>query len=226
MSKWADLRVRTLSAIVLIAGLAIILFALPRHAYDMLLVCIWAILLFEWVNLTRMRNYKWLWFVGGFLYITPAIAGLWTIHALFGSFSVVALIFAVAMIDMGGYFVGKYFGNHKIWPSVSPGKTWEGLLGSYLFCVIGMIVFRMALGNQPESLPIENAMLISFVFTALALGGDLFESALKRRAGVKDSGRLIPGHGGLFDRLDALLPCAWLAGLAGLLFVYLIGMAR
>ncbi|MFZ4125488.1 MAG: phosphatidate cytidylyltransferase [Rickettsiales bacterium] len=223
-SKWADLKVRTISAVVMVVGIFIVLYLLPKYAFYALLLCAEVILLIEWVKLTRMRSYKWLWFIFGFIYITPAMLGLAMAYLLLSPNSVAALIFVVAMIDMGGYFAGKYFGKRKIWPSISPGKTWEGAFGSFIFCVIAMIIVRMALGKMPDSLPIENIIALSLILVSLTLGGDLFESALKRRAGVKDSGKLIPGHGGLFDRVDGLLAAAWFLGGFAVLVFFMFSM--
>lgn len=102
--------------------------------------------------------------------------------------------------DAAAYFFGNLCGKHKLAPTISPKKTIEGLVGGYLFT---FLVFLGYLGSMPEQLaPI---LFISIVTSTLATVGDLFESYLKRRQNVKDSGSLLPGHGGALDRFDALL---------------------
>ena len=163
----------------------------------------WAVLMREWSDLTQQRS-VWMTALGA-IYLTSAVLALMYIRL-----ENVKILFAVFAIvwtgDIAAYFVGKRFGRHKIAPSISPGKSWEGLAGS----IIASALVAATLGRVA---PLPHAILGAF-FAVLGLGGDLFESALKRRAGVKDSGTLIPGHGGLFDRVDALLPCAILGALS------------
>ena len=124
----------------------------------------------------------------------------------------VYLLFALVWAgDIGGYVVGKLIGKHKIAPSISPGKSWEGLMGSIGFTAL---VLYLLSSTSQFHWPWWAYAVIAGMISILGLAGDLFESSLKRRAGVKDSGKLIPGHGGLFDRIDALLPCAILAAVA------------
>ncbi len=122
----------------------------------------------------------------------------------------ILLISMVAVYDTGSYLVGKKWGTHKISPSISPGKTWEGFLGGITLTFLFSLLFFSHLGIQTlftKILPFTIALCIS------ALCGDLFESYLKRRAGVKDSGSVLPGHGGLLDRIDGIMfatPLAYL----------------
>jgi phosphatidate cytidylyltransferase len=104
--------------------------------------------------------------------------------------------------DTFAYFAGMLFGRHKLYEKVSPKKTWEGFAGGALGSVAGALVVRSTL--LPE-LPVPMAVLLGAGAALLGPMGDFTESLLKRAAGVKDSGRLIPGHGGLLDRIDALL---------------------
>jgi len=103
--------------------------------------------------------------------------------------------------DTGAYAVGRTFGSHRIAPSLSPNKTLEGLVGGFL---IGTMAFWFA-GLYQDWLSGVDALIIGAAVAAVAPVGDLFESMLKRSAGVKDSSSLIPGHGGMLDRIDALL---------------------
>ena len=104
--------------------------------------------------------------------------------------------------DSGAYYIGRAFGKHKLAPSISPGKTWEG--------VVGGILAALAMGTLAHfwffrELPLKFILPLAAVMTVLGMFGDLAESALKRGAGAKDAAKLLPGHGGLLDRLDSLL---------------------
>ena len=109
--------------------------------------------------------------------------------------------------DIGAYFGGRLLGGPKLWPSISPGKTWSGaLIGAARFdALLAWIVAAIA---TPGGVKVVAALGLGLVTSALSQVGDLFESAMKRRAGVKDSSRLIPGHGGLMDRLDGFIVAA------------------
>ena len=108
--------------------------------------------------------------------------------------------------DVGAYFGGRLLGGPKLWPSISPGKTRSGaLIGAAISAILGLIVAAIATPGGVKILPL---LALGVVTSALSQGGDLFESAMKRRAGVKDSSRLIPGHGGLMDRLDGFIVAA------------------
>lgn len=107
--------------------------------------------------------------------------------------------------DSGAYFVGMSFGKHPFFQSISPKKTWEGALGGLLFGVLGAFIFCYVVELK---VPLENKMLLLWLSPALSSAGqmgDLFESALKRQSRVKDSSRIIPGHGGILDRFDSSL---------------------
>jgi len=106
--------------------------------------------------------------------------------------------------DTAAYFAGRRFGKHKLAPRISPGKTAEGLAGAYIaVCVYAVIALRI---YQPDAgWPAYMALLVfGFILTSLSVTGDLFESWVKRRAGAKDSGNLLPGHGGVLDRIDSV----------------------
>lgn len=119
-----------------------------------------------------------------------------------GTFWVVFVLSLVAMADIGAYFVGKAIGKHKLAPSVSPGKSWEGFGGGISSAVLLAVILYFIADLDLFSLP---QLLLISVLTALAsVQGDLFESMIKRRSGFKDSGNLLPGHGGVMDRLDGL----------------------
>ena len=118
-----------------------------------------------------------------------------------GGYWVLWAFFIVWAADIGAYFAGRAFGRRKLAPRISPGKTWEGVLGGVLFA--GLVGGLLLLFAPPA---LRSSLLWAIpALTAISVVGDLFESALKRELGVKDSGGLLPGHGGLLDRIDSLL---------------------
>lgn len=123
----------------------------------------------------------------------------------------------VWIADSAAYFAGRRFGKHKLAPSISPGKTWEGAAGALL----GVLLYVGALTASHNGTLLGfgwvSGLLLAAFWVALSIIGDLFESAIKRQAGVKDSGTLLPGHGGLLDRIDALTSTLPLAALVLLL---------
>src|SRR5690606_4973316 len=130
----------------------------------------------------------------------------------YGAWCLVSMMALIWCADIAAYFTGRAIGRRKLAPSVSPGKTWEGAVGGVVAAAvwtIGTVAIPGSFGAvlaQYWSLPV--VFILACLMAALSIIGDLFESLLKRRAGVKDSSRLLPGHGGVYDRIDALLPVA------------------
>jgi phosphatidate cytidylyltransferase len=158
-----------------------------------------------------------------FLYLAGIIMFVACWHALVaarieGVPFVLSLLLVVWLADIGAYFAGKAFGKHKLAPAISPGKTWEGAAGGWLAVIVvaGVAVATHALAPTLYSelvtrLGTARAFVALTLLVAFSVVGDLFESMLKRQAGVKDSSGLLPGHGGVLDRIDALLPVLPLA---------------
>lgn len=156
------------------------------------------------------------WLIAGWKPQNPLLMGLvgWAVVIPTGlamldlhDMSPLILLFVMCLVwiaDIGAYFSGRRFGKNKLAPSISPGKTWEGVAGAMLGVTLYIaVVWRMTpYFEQPGILPI--LLMAAWWWVGLAVIGDLFESAVKRQAGVKDSGALLPGHGGLLDRIDAL----------------------
>jgi phosphatidate cytidylyltransferase len=119
-------------------------------------------------------------------------------------------VLAVAWIaDTGAYFAGKRWGRHKLAPSISPGKTWEGVAGGLLAAAAYAIILSISASGGTTGMAFFIG--VTLVLAVMSIVGDLFESAAKRQAGLKDSGTLLPGHGGMLDRIDsatAILPVA------------------
>ncbi len=124
-----------------------------------------------------------------------------------GIFVIFFCLATTFLADTGGYFAGRQFGKHKIIPSVSPKKSWEGLAGSVLFAALGGFGATIACETwfHPTHINWKIAATIGVINAILGLCGDLVESVLKRDADVKDSGTILPGHGGFLDRIDAVL---------------------
>ncbi len=116
----------------------------------------------------------------------------------------------VWMADISAYFTGRFLGKNKLAPRISPGKTWEGVAGA-MIGALAYVVWVMSVSGMSQR---YSLIFFAIVGVALSVIGDLFESAIKRLAGVKDSGTLLPGHGGLLDRIDALTSTLPLAALA------------
>jgi phosphatidate cytidylyltransferase len=205
-----DLLIRSLT------GVALVLLALAAAfkggtAFAIAVAAIATVMYYEWSRI--VRGWGPAWMVGGFFYaLVPAIALLWLrerdLHGLF----VVLWVFIVTWAtDVGGYFVGRRYGRRRLAPTLSPKKTVEGLYGG-----VGLATL---LGGAWALFTGLGTALLAFapVFAVAAQAGDLFESGMKRRAGVKDSGTWLPGHGGVLDRLDGLVPVAVLTAAAHLL---------
>ena len=145
-----------------------------------------------------------------------AVLAVWTALVLlflkYGWWLLLSLMMLVWLADIAAYFTGKAFGKHKLAPAVSPGKTWQGAAGGVLAATLWTLISIRWEGSfgalLAERFPLVIVALAAVLLAALSIVGDLFESLLKRRVGVKDSSGLLPGHGGVFDRIDALLPVA------------------
>ncbi len=143
-----------------------------------------------------------------------AIAALYR-HGPLYLLSVMAIVW---IADIGAYFSGKAFGKHKLAPSISPGKSWEGAVGGWIaVLVLAAVSTEIPVLADTFATHVQvkwnwiGLVLVMSVVVAASVAGDLFESQLKRRAGMKDSSNLLPGHGGVLDRIDALIPVLPLA---------------
>ena len=214
----SDLGVRVLSAVVMVAvaGTALWLGDWIWGAF-VALVALGAFL--EWSRLimafARSGFVRFVWHLAGLFYI--GMAGLVIVvlrWSPFGLGPLAVILATVIAVDVGAYLFGRTFGGPKIAPSISPSKTWSGLGGGILGAVIVMLVTIGLLADSSASL--SDAVLalgVAALAALVAQVGDFFESWMKRRAGVKDSGNLLPGHGGLLDRLDGLLAVLFVFGL-------------
>jgi phosphatidate cytidylyltransferase len=259
------LKTRAITALLLVAGLALILFALPSLAALLAFAAIAALSAWEWGGLMRQDQparvmyafvlllfcwqltvaasqlipallgisvvfwilvvpfwfrFKWtlagndfFGYLIGALVILPTWAAMVALHRV-SSWLLLAAMALVWVADISAYFVGRTFGKHKLAPTISPGKTWEGVAGAVVGVLIygGSVLSFFPLAEElPIAVPLLGVLLI--LLTAVSVMGDLFESLLKRQAGIKDSSGLLPGHGGVLDRIDALTSTLPLAAL-------------
>jgi phosphatidate cytidylyltransferase len=203
-----ELAIRTLTGLILIVAALLVAFH-GGNLFAVVVAGIATLMFYEWTRL--VRGWGALWYIGGFLYaLVPALSLLW-IRERAGIDLLLWAFIVTWSTDIGAYFAGRRFGRRKLAPSISPGKTVEGLYG-------GIAAATVLGGAWALSAKLGIALLALAPFLAIAAqAGDLFESSMKRRAGVKDSGTWLPGHGGALDRLDGLVPVAVLTAAAQLL---------
>jgi len=203
-----ELFVRTATGVVLIVTALLVAFQ-GGYPLAIAVAAIATLMFYEWTRIVRGWDIRW--YVSGFFYaVLPAAALLWVRER--GGLDLLIWTFIVTWgTDIGAYFGGRRFGKRKLAPSVSPNKTVEGLYGGMAAATLFAGAWALATGlGKP---------ILSFppLFAIAAQMGDLFESWMKRRAGIKDSGTWLPGHGGVLDRLDGLVPVAVLTAAAQLL---------
>lgn len=202
--KWTDLRAR--GAFVALVGILLpgAWFATrtPAGLEALLgLALVWWLVALVWIVIAPRRVRSWSAFLAGLLSLVPAWLALTRLRYVspHGAEWVLFSLVLVWMADIGAYFCGRRFGRRRLAPAVSPGKTWEGALGglaaSGIVAVAGGVWFR---------LPLEQFLALCLAAVAFSIVGDLTESLLKRFAGMKDSGTLFPGHGGVMDRIDSV----------------------
>lgn len=158
---------------------------------------------------------KWILMILGWLILLPTCLALYQLRAV-GPVLLLGFMGVIWVADSVAYFAGRAFGKHKLAPQISPGKTWEGVIAALGGVLIYATIWSYWMdGDNPIILWLLPFLLM---LTVLGIIGDLFESLLKRQAGVKDSGKILPGHGGILDRIDALTSTLPLATLAVILF--------
>jgi phosphatidate cytidylyltransferase len=179
----------------------------------MLAVLFWVFVVPAWMIAGWRPQNPWLMGVVGWVVLLPTGLAMLDLRA-FSPWLLLFVMTLVMMADISAYFAGKRFGKNKLAPAISPGKTWEGVIGALIGVSIFVVVVGWASGLYKQYPVFPAAIVAGWWWVGLAVIGDLFESAIKRQAGVKDSGALLPGHGGLLDRIDALtstLPFAAIA---------------
>ena len=204
-----ELLVRTVTGMLLI-GAALFAAVTGGYVFAVFVAVAATAIYYEWMRL--VRGWGFAWQAGGFVYaVLPALALLWIRDRSDGQLLLLLWVFIVTWAtDIGAYLVGRAIGRRKLAPAISPGKTVEGLYGGMAAAALLGGAWALWAGLKPT------VLVLAPLFALAAQAGDLFESWLKRQAGVKDSGRWLPGHGGILDRLDGMIPVAVLTVLAQL----------
>jgi phosphatidate cytidylyltransferase len=217
--KTSDLPKRAASALVmlLVAGAAI---WAGGVVFQLFVAAIALGVFWEWCRLALRISAgavgRAVWIAAGALYVLAGAGSLILLMSAGlrgpGMAGVMVVLGVVVCTDVGAYFSGRAIGGPNIAPSISPSKTWAGLAGGMIAAGLFLGLYGHLLGSAVEG------FLVGALLAVVAQAGDFFESWMKRRAGVKDSSNLIPGHGGLFDRVDGLLPVAIVSAIGIVIF--------
>jgi phosphatidate cytidylyltransferase len=204
----SELLTRTLTGAIMIV-IALLAAYVGGDILAALVAAVATAMFYEWTRI--VKGWGIAWYVSGFFYaLLPALSLLWVREH--GGFDLLVWAFIVTWsTDIGAYFAGRNFGRRKLAPTISPNKTIEGLYGGMAAATLFGGAWVLATGLSKPLLAFPPLLAIA------AQLGDLFESWMKRRAGVKDSGNWLPGHGGVLDRLDGLMPVAVLTAAAQLM---------
>ncbi|MFN2328665.1 MAG: phosphatidate cytidylyltransferase [Chromatocurvus sp.] len=187
--------------------------------------CLWWCFALLWVRSFPGSAVLWssrpMRVVMGLMVLLPAwMAAVYLLSFQRGGVLMATLVLLVATADIGAYFIGKRFGRHKLAPAVSPAKTWEGFWGGMIAVVLVTLIIWSTLPAQFDHIGMVAAIAVGLATALTSVLGDLTVSMVKRESGVKDSSSLLPGHGGLLDRLDSLCGAAPTFALALLLAGY------
>ena len=206
----SELAVRTLTGAIMIVA-ALLAAYVGGYLFAIAVAAIATMMFYEWTRI--VAGWGAAWYLSGFVYaLLPALALLWVRERDAHGLDLLIWMFIVTWsTDIGAYFAGRRVGRRKLAPRISPNKTVEGLIGGIVAATLLGGAWAVAVGLGAALLALAPILAIA------AQAGDLFESGMKRRAGVKDSGHWLPGHGGVLDRLDGLVPVAVLTAAAQLI---------
>lgn len=198
MSKLQEVCIRSVTGIFLVLSFWFIITQCSPIIFSLLLAgCCLYILLYEWPQIAPCN-----WWCISLFYPVMSFILLIMLNQSLQYHSLILPLFAiVALHDTASYIVGSLIGTHLIAPRISPKKTWEGAAGG----LISLIIFLSVINFSINRMSVYTILYHAFFLSLCALTGDLFESWLKRRVGVKDTGIILPGHGGLLDRFDSIL---------------------
>ena len=218
-----SLAIRAASGVVMLA-VAIAALWSGGIVFDLFIVGVAGVTFYEFMNIVKRAPFgggaKLAWTIFAALYVGGAAFLL----ILVDSKLILALIIGLVICtDTLAYFFGKTLGGPKLAPRISPNKTWAGLFGGAVGATLALIIFFAHIASDPHhpGFPLSNYVMLILpgaLLAVLAQSGDLLESWLKRKANMKDSSNLIPGHGGVFDRTDGIIPVVLL--IAGVLYFY------
>lgn len=176
----------------------------------------WLLIVPVWLRTRRVINNKFTMAALGLMLMAPLWLALICAKSA-DPWLLLALLATIWIADSAAYFAGKNFGKHKLAPNISPGKTWEGVWGALVAVTLFGVILYFAF--DVETLAIFPAL---WIITAFGVIGDLFESMIKRQADLKDSGDMLPGHGGILDRIDGIIPSLPIA----ILMIYAYNYAK
>lgn len=203
--------IRSITAALLSGGLVFSFLYTPPIVLSLLFTAILTyILICEWHQLCIKRN-ALCWLLTPLYPVAPFVALIALNESSQYRLLVLILFATTAAFDTGAYLVGSFVGTHRIAPYVSPNKTWEGLWGGII--VTGTLLYTLA-WYLDGIFMMGDIAICTLIASGLCFAGDLFESLLKRHAGVKDTGEILPGHGGFLDRFDSILFAIWFFYLA------------
>ena len=148
---------------------------------------------------------SWTASLGGLLYIAFPLSLASLVYLISGPGIILTMFIMIWLNDTGAYLVGSRIGRRRLFERISPKKSWEGFFGGMAFCIIAAIVIKCCMGSYAPGMSLWAMVVYAIVVCVFATWGDLVESLIKRTLGVKDSGRMMPGHGGILDRIDSLL---------------------
>ncbi len=211
-----ELRLRILSALVL-GALAIGSILWGGSVFALLWGVLALLILWEWLGIVRGHRHAFAWSALGAGYVIAFYVAVLHLR-LDPRGGLVAFLLLAGIVwgsDIGAYFTGRALGGPKLAPRISPGKTWSGVFGGCIAALAVALMVRYGAGYALTG----RFVAVVLVLALASVLGDLVQSAFKRAFGVKDSGRLIPGHGGFFDRMDAFMLAAIVAAILGSFFV-------
>ncbi len=198
---------------VLLSSLAVLLYPHDAWVYGAS-IAFWLLLAPAWLKYRWHVRHPLLLGLIGWIVLVPTWLAL--VRLQIQPLQLLTFLAIVWIADSAAYFAGKRFGRRKLAPDISPGKTWEGAIGACIAVAVYYFVLRFAFEPVIAWPGAVTGVILFAVITVMSIEGDLFESWIKRQAGVKDSGTLLPGHGGVLDRIDGLTSTMPLAALAAL----------
>ena len=221
LAGWQSVVTRTLYVLVLAASMLALYWycgldqrPAPEQVQPFLgLACLWWSFALLWVKSYPMSAVLWrtvfMRSLMGLLILTPAwLAAVFLLSFPRGGLLVVIMVVVVASADIGAYFSGKTWGRHKLAEKVSPAKTWEGFWGGMAGCMLLSLILWALLPDRASHVGLLSVAAVTLATALASVVGDLSVSMVKRESGVKDSGTLLPGHGGVLDRLDSICGAA------------------
>jgi phosphatidate cytidylyltransferase len=220
--EWLMVTCAERNVAVTVSGIVALVLATPFLAVDRVEAAL-VVLGLGLIAVTVRASPPRIWVIAGYLYAAAAQVASVAVRLdqAQGFAALILVLLVVWASDIGGYFAGRGIGGPKLWPRVSPKKTWAGAIGGFAASLAVAIGFS-ALGHG-KTLPL---LVLAAALSIAAQFGDLFESAVKRRFGVKDSSHIIPGHGGIMDRLDGFVAAIVLAAIFGYLRGGVDGVGR